>query len=130
VMMSPDASQDPEFAGPVRPIRLADRFYLPRRTWSGAEIHDVMPWEGATEYVTDGSRYGVRFPDRIWWFADWRVEQFAEDFQGIDLDGLVEGLQAYTSEHEVLQRLWRDDLKALEELRARDTSGENPGTSE
>lgn len=105
----------------MRSIRLADRFYLPRRTWSGAEIHDVMPWEGALEYVTDGARYGVRFPDRIWWFSDWRVEQFAEDFQGINLDSLVEGLRAYASEHEVLQRLWSEDLKALEELRARES---------
>jgi hypothetical protein len=118
--MSPDRGPNRDSAGGIRTIRLADRFYLPRRTWSGAEVHDVMPWEGASEYVTDGSRYGVRFPDRIWWFSDWRLEQFADDFQGVDLDTLVDGLKAYTAEHAVLQRLWSDDLKALEELRSRD----------
>lgn len=117
--MQNDAGAERDVEGMVRSIRLADRFYLPRRTWSGAEIYDVMPWEEATEYVTDGSRYGVRFPDRIWWFLDWRVEQFADDFHGVDLDGLVEGLRAYAAEHEVLQRLWRDDLTALDELRSR-----------
>jgi hypothetical protein len=121
--MSSDKASNPDSSGSVRSIRLADRFYLPRRTWSGAEIHDVMPWEGATEYVTDGSRYGVRFADRIWWFADWRVEQFADDFQGVNLNSLVDGLRAYTSEHGVLQKLWKEDLKALEELRARKAGG-------
>jgi hypothetical protein len=125
--MSHDTGPDEqESKGSVRSIRLADRFYLPRRTWSGAEVHDVMPWDGATEYVTDGFRYGVRFPDRIWWFSDWRVEQFAEDFQGIDLDTLVEGLRAYSAEHGVLQRLWSEDLKALEELRSRESGGGEP----
>ncbi len=122
--MSPDPTSNSEVSGSIRSIRLADRFYLPRRTWSGDEVHDVMPWEGATEYVTDGARYGVRFPDRIWWFADWRVEQFAEDFQGLDLGILVDGLRAYTAEHAVLQRLWSDDLNALEELRKREAPGD------
>jgi hypothetical protein len=123
--MSSDNVPDRDTSGSVRTIRLADRFYLPRRTWSGAEIHDVMPWEGATEYVTDGSRYGVRFTDRIWWFADWRVEQFADDFQGVDLTSLVDGLRAYASEHEVLQRLWNEDLRALEALRAKEAEKES-----
>jgi hypothetical protein len=122
--MSSDNASNRDSSGSVRSIRLADRFYLPRRTWSGAEIHDVMPWEGATEYVTDGSRYGVRFADRIWWFVDWRVEQFADDFQGVNLNSLVDGLRAYTSEHGVLQKLWKEDLQALEELRARESGGE------
>ncbi|MBA2668752.1 MAG: hypothetical protein H0U67_00090 [Gemmatimonadetes bacterium] len=123
--MSSDNAPQRDSSGSVRSIRLADRFYLPRRAWSGEEIHDVMPWDGATEYVTDGSRYGVRFTDRIWWFADWRVEQFADDFQGVDLNSLVEGLRAYTSEHGVLKKLWKEDLNALEQLRSREVGEES-----
>ena len=102
----------------IRPVRLPDRFYLPRQTYSGQEIFDVVPWEGATDYVTDGERYGVRMQDgSVRWFEESRVEQFAQDFAGVDLEALVEGLQEYCRRYRVLQHLWKEDIDALERLR-------------
>ena len=46
-----------------RVIRLADCYYEPRRTVGGGEVRDVVPYEGATDYVTDGERYGVLYED-------------------------------------------------------------------
>jgi hypothetical protein len=104
----------------VRPVRLPDAFYLPRTTWDGLEIRDVMPWQGATAYVTDGERYGIRFEDgRIRWLGDaWKsqVELFREDFAGVDLEALVEGLRGYVRQHQELRALWREDMEALEIL--------------
>jgi hypothetical protein len=107
-----------------RPVRLPDRFYLPRRTYSGQEIFDVLPWEGAVEYVTDGERYGILMGDgMVRWLEDSRVDQFAEDFAGVDLHALVDGLHEYCRRYRVLQNLWREDLDALQQLQARDTGG-------
>jgi hypothetical protein len=104
----------------VRGVRLPDRFYLPRTTWDGLEVRDVMPWQGAREYVTDGDRYGIRFGDgRVRWLGDaWKsqVELFREDFAGVDLDALVEGLRGYVQQHKELRALWREDMEALEIL--------------
>ena len=106
----------------VRPIRLPDRFYLPRRSYSGQEIFDVVPWEGATQYVTDGSRYGVLMEGGdIRWFEGSRTEQFAEDFAGVDLQALVDGLHDYCRRYQILQSVWQNDLEALEQLRADQT---------
>lgn len=114
----------------VRPVRLPDRFYLSRRTYSGQEIFDVVPWDGAVEYVTDGDRYGVRMSDgSIRWFEESRSERFAEDFAGIDLEALVEGLQEYTERYRILQELWREDLEALRELRYRNAGSERTNES-
>ena len=43
----------------ARAIRLPDRFYLPRTDALGREVRDVMPWEGAVSYATDGEQVGV-----------------------------------------------------------------------
>jgi hypothetical protein len=103
---------------PLRSVRLPDRFYLSRRTYSGQEIFDVMPWEGATEYVTDGERYGLLMLDgSVRWLEESRSEQFADDFSGVDLEALVEGLQEYCRRYRVLQSLWKEDLEMLEQLR-------------
>jgi hypothetical protein len=103
----------------VRKVRLPDRFYLPRRSYSGQEIFDVVPWEGATDYVTDGFRYGVLMGDgSVRWLEESRAQQFAEDFAGVDLGALVEGLQEYCRRYRVLQTVWKDDLETLEQLRA------------
>jgi hypothetical protein len=105
----------------IRPVRLPDRFYLSRRTYSGQEIFDALPWDGATEYVTDGERYGILMEDgSIRWFEESRVEQFADDFAGVDLEALVSGLQEYCRRYRVLQTLWREDLEALQQLRSRE----------
>jgi hypothetical protein len=47
----------------LKAIRLPDRFYLPRLDPDGREIRDVMPWEGAVCYATDGVRVGVQYGD-------------------------------------------------------------------
>lgn len=103
----------------IREIRLPDSFYLPRTTWSGTEVRDVVPWDGATDYVTDGDRYGVRFQDsRIVWFEESREDRFREDFEGIDLDQLVAGLRKYVRQNHMLKSIWREDIETLERLRS------------
>lgn len=102
----------------IRPVRLPDRFYLPRRTYSGQELFDVVPWEGATGYVTDGERYGIAMTDgSIRWLEESRTQQFADDFAGVDLHALTEGLREYCRRYRVLQSLWSEDLELLEKLR-------------
>lgn len=104
----------------IRRVRLPDRFYLPRRTYSGQEIFDVVPWDGAVDYVTDGERYGVLLGSGdVRWLEESRMEQFAEDFEGVDLEALVDGLQEYCRRYRLLQTLWKEDLEALEQLRSR-----------
>ena len=114
----------------IRPVRLPDRFYLPRRSYSGQEIFDVLPWEGASEYVTDGERYGVLMNNgAVRWFEESRAEQFAEDFAGVDLVALIDGLQEYCRRYRVLQTVWKDDLNALEQLRSGDPDGGAAGNA-
>lgn len=116
---------------PVRPIRLPERFYLPRLDADGREVHDAMPWDGAACYVTDGARVGVQYADgTVTWVGEMPAageeESFADDFAGIDLNGLVEGLRAYVQRHPILQTVWADDLAQLDSLRrhAPDAVGE------
>ncbi|HYW10179.1 MAG TPA: hypothetical protein VE913_24655 [Longimicrobium sp.] len=105
----------------IRPVRLPDEFYLPRSTWSGLTIHDVVPWEDATDYVTDGRRYGVRFENgRVDWMegSEWRWrDELRDDFGDADLDALVDGLQRYLQGRRHLAALWSEDVKTLEQLR-------------
>ena len=111
--------------GHIRAVRLPDRFYLPRRSYSGQEIFDALPWEGATEYVTDGERYGIRMADgEVRWLEESREERFAEDFTGVDLDALVEGLHEYCRRYRVLQTVWKEDLELLEQLKTRESTEE------
>lgn len=123
----------------LRAIRLPDRFYLPRTDAAGREVRDLMPWDGAASYVSDGDRLGIQFGDgRVQWLgtasasrlADGdaaAAEAFAADFAGVNLDALVEGLRTYIDLHPVLKTVWRDDLQALDALRthppAADASG-------
>jgi hypothetical protein len=103
---------------PVRRVRLPDRFYLSRRSYSGQEIFDALPWEGAIDYVTDGQRYGILMGNgSVRWLEESAAERFAEDFAGIDLESLVDGLQEYCRRYRILQNVWKDDLDALEHLR-------------
>lgn len=108
----------------IRPVRLPDRFYLSRRSYSGQEIFDVLPWDGAKEYVSDGQRYGIRMNDgSVRWLEESRIERFEEDFAGVDLQALINGLNEYCSRYRVLRDVWKEDLDALEELRSRDAHG-------
>ena len=107
-----------------RPIRLPDRFYLPRGDGAGRELHDVMPWEGAVAYATDGRRIGVQYADgTVVWIgegpvlADSERVSFADDFAGVNLDALLQGLREYVGRHPILEPLWREDLQELESLR-------------
>ncbi len=40
-----------------------------------------------------------------------------DDFDGVDLNGLVAGLRAYVDRHPVLETVWAEDLAQLEALR-------------
>ena len=108
----------------ARSIRLPDRFYLPRIDAQGQEVRDVMPWEGAVSYATDGRRVGIQYADgRVEWLGDipsadgeeW--PSFAEDFEGVNLEALVAGLHAYVDRHPILRIVWREDLEVLDSLR-------------
>jgi hypothetical protein len=122
----------------ARAIRLPDRFYLPRTDADGREVRDVMPWEGAVSYATDGERLGIQYADgRVEWLgraaagegmspegdAAARVgvieASFEDDFEGVNLDALVEGLRSYMDLHPVLKMVWREDIATLEDLRHR-----------
>lgn len=110
-----------------REIRLPDRFYLPRIDAQGREVRDVMPWEGAVSYATDGRRVGIQYADgRIVWVGDapdpdgdgLDLVRFEEDFEGVNLDALVSGLHAYVERHPILRTVWREDLERLDSLRS------------
>jgi hypothetical protein len=47
----------------VRRIKLSPENYEARQTVGGGEVQDVLPWEGAVSYVTDGEQYGVEYGD-------------------------------------------------------------------
>ncbi|HYH79056.1 MAG TPA: hypothetical protein VEX86_04645 [Longimicrobium sp.] len=117
----------------ARAIRLPDRFYLPRTDTDGREVRDVMPWEGAVSYATDGERLGVQYGDgRVEWLG--RAERlsedvqpqsppadplrtFADDFDGVNMDALVDGIRSYIDLHPVLKTVWHKDVQTLETLR-------------
>lgn len=112
----------------ARQIRLPDRFYLPRVDGNGREVRDVMPWDGAVSYATDGERVGIQYADgRVVWLGDAAAAtdgadgeehpSFAEDFEGVNLDALVSGLRAYMDRHPILKSVWRDDIAELDSLR-------------
>lgn len=106
-------------AAEPRRIRLPDRFYLPRQLRSGVELYDVLPWENAVDYVTDGQRYGILLEDgAVRWFRDDRLDRFAEEFRGVDLDALVQGLEEYVRQNRVLKSLWEEDIAALKRVKS------------
>ena len=126
----------------ARSIRLPDRFYLPRIDGEGREVRDVMPWDGALSYATDGERLGIQYTDgSVVWLGRGgagapdddgpgdddassadpaeAVRRFADDFEGVNLDALVDGIRSYIDIHPVLKTVWRDDVETLETLRHR-----------
>ena len=127
----------------ARSIRLPDRFYLPRIDAEGREVRDVMPWDGALSYATDGERLGIQYADgSVVWLgrgpagadgdsagdgaadpAD-AARTFADDFEGVNLDALVDGIRSYIDLHPVLKTVWRDDVESHESLRHR-TQGDS-----
>lgn len=114
----------------ARQIRLPDRFYLSRTDGTGREVHDVMPWDGAASYATDGERVGIQYADgRIVWLGDappaddGDAGSFAEDFEGVNLDALVAGLHAYVDRHPILKSVWAEDLQQLDSLRGQGEQG-------
>jgi len=67
----------------IHEIRLPDSFYAPRRTLGGGEVRDVVPYEGAVAYVTDGSRYGIQYEDgHVDWLGSDPVSAFGEAVVG------------------------------------------------
>lgn len=122
----------------ARQIRLPDRFYLSRIDGNGHEVHDVMPWEDAVAYATDGERVGIQYADgHVVWLGDAAPAgdgeaadngSFAEDFEGVNLDALVSGLRAYVDRHPVLKSVWAEDLQQLDSLRGHGPVAENPSS--
>jgi len=127
----------------ARTVRLPDRFYLPRTDREGREVRDVMPWDGAVSYATDGERLGIQYADgRVEWLGRANppsppedgedpatsvaenAESFADDFEGVNLDALVAGLRSYIDLHPVLKTVWRDDVESLDALRHRAHPGD------
>ncbi len=76
----------------VRALRLPARFFLPR-TPAAAEPEDDHP--------------------------EPRMSAFATDFEGVNMDALVDGIRSYMDLHPVLKTVWADDLQTLDALRAR-----------
>jgi len=132
----------------LRAIRLPERFYLPRTDREGREVRDVMPWDGAVSYATDGERLGIQYTDgRVEWLgrgpangnssdagaatpddadehdglpaSSEALAAFADDFDGVNLDALVSGMRSYMDLHPVLKTVWRHDVERLELLRHR-----------
>lgn len=121
----------------ARQIRLPDRFYLSRTDGNGREVHDVMPWEGAVSYATDGERVGIQYADgRVVWLGDAapsddgvvETGSFAEDFEGVNLDALVSGLRAYVDRHPILKSVWAEDLQQLDTLRSHGPPADEPAS--
>jgi hypothetical protein len=129
----------------ARAVRLPDRFYLPRTDAEGREVRDLMPWEGAVGYATDGERLGVQYPDgTVVWLGlagpggsppdgdagdvdGAAPDTFADDFEGVNLDALLEGIRSYIGLHPVLRTVWQGDVESLEALRHRAT-GDGEGS--
>ena len=92
-----------------------------------------MPWPGALEYVTDGTSLGMRMRDgRILWITssqEMLLPAFREEFAGVDVDAVLEGLHHYARIHPRLKYIWQEDLAALEDLVAeREESIESPAS--
>jgi hypothetical protein len=107
----------------IRTVRLTASFYLPRVSASGEEVRDVVPWEGAREYVTDGSRYGVRMQDEsVRWFesaASELVASLREDFGGVDVAGVLDGLKEYAARTDRVSLSLAADIGLMEALLGR-----------
>jgi len=70
-------------AAEIHEIRLPDSCYEPRRTLGGGTVRDVMPYQGAVAYVTDGKRFGVLYEDgHVDWSGSNPVRAFGEDVVG------------------------------------------------
>lgn len=69
----------------IRSIQLPPAFYEARQTIGGGEVRDVMPYEGATAYVTDGDRYGIQYEDgHVDWLGSDPVRAFGEGAEVIE----------------------------------------------
>lgn len=69
----------------IRTIQLPPAFYGTRQTIGGGEVRDVMPYEGAVAYVTDGTQYGVQYTDgHVDWLGSDPVQAFGEGAEVLD----------------------------------------------
>jgi hypothetical protein len=116
--------------GRVRAVRLPDAFYLPGLDASGREVRDTLPWSDAVEYVSDGTRYGMRLRGgEIRWFEEaprQLMDLLDQDFQGLDLPGIVGGLKEYIARRDPLPLALAQEVAALEAvvIERRRTAGE------
>lgn len=105
-------------SGQIRPVRLPDAFYLPRWHPAGHEVRDTLPWADAVEYVSDGLRYGMRLTQGdIRWFEEQPrqlMDLLGDDFQDVDLAGIVQGLKEYIARRDPLPLDLAEEVAALE----------------
>jgi hypothetical protein len=47
----------------IKTLALGPMAYEVRTTLGGGQVRDVIPYDGAVDYVTDGERYGIRYDD-------------------------------------------------------------------
>lgn len=113
----------------IRTVHLPSNLYVSLPIRPGGPLRDVPPWDDATDYVTDGARYGVRFKNgTVLWLEGSeavRADELREDFAGADLDAVVEGLHRYIAQDERLRAIWAGDLKALERARDQEPTTES-----
>lgn len=102
----------------LRTAELPEAFY--QAAVQGGEIVRRPPWEEAVDYVSDGDRYGVRFVSgRVRWFdrpEDRLLEELREDFRGVDVFDIVEGLKDYVTRQERLSLPLAVDIACLEAI--------------
>lgn len=107
-------------SGQIRPVQLPASFYLPRWDPSGREVRDVLPWPDAAEYVSDGIRYGMRMRDgSIRWFEKeprQLMDLLGEDFEEVDLAGIVAGLKEYIAQRDPLPLGLAQEVAAMEAM--------------
>lgn len=100
----------------LRTAELPEAFY--QAVVQGSEILRRPPWEGASDYVSDGRRYGVRFQSgAVRWFEapeDRLLEELRDDFRGIDVFDVVEGLKDYLTRKGELSLPLATDVARLE----------------
>ncbi len=100
------------------------------RSGPGGEVVDIIPWQGAEDYVTDGARFGIMFADdSVEWIADIppREGREREAFRGVGLRVLARGVLEYAERHGVPETGWHARLTELEaELRDAQRSQRQP----
>lgn len=71
-------------------VALAPEYYEARKTAGGGTVRDVVPYEGATAYVSDGASWGIRYDDDA---VEW-LDRAANLPASVELDRVGRGRDA------------------------------------